>query len=157
MAGGDGGGDGGSGGSGGSGVGASSGGGSGGSGGGSGGGAHDGETFEEWLSRSTRQHEQRVEINLQLGEYSASAQKQMKVLPGELVTFEDFRTVFGADAIAASFQSAEVKTTSHRTWLRLVGRRHDLHWWSSPQSYSAHIPFHRMPLRGSNRERVAGA
>ena len=118
-----------------------------------------------------------VEINLQLGEYSASAHKQMQLLPAEIVRdFDDFRTVFGADALATSFQSAEVeaiptstlavtltqtrtrirtlttnpnpdphqvKATAYRSWLRLVGRRHDLHWWSPPQPGQ---PAHRAPL-----------
>ena len=137
----------------------------------------EGESYEEWLSRSTRQGEQQVEINLQLGEYSASAHKQMQLLPAEIVRdFDDFRTVFGADALATSFQSAEVeaiptstlaltltqtrtrirtlttnpnpdphqvKATAYRSWLRLVGRRHDLHWWSPPQPGQ---PAHRAPL-----------
>jgi hypothetical protein len=36
----------------------------------------------------------------------------MQLLPAEIVRdFDDFRTVFGADALATSFQSAEVKAT----------------------------------------------
>jgi hypothetical protein len=67
---------------------------------------------------------------VQLGEYCASSHKQMRVLPPEMVSgFDDFHVVFGGGADALTFQSAEVQTTPTRTWLRLVGQRHDLQRW----------------------------
>ena len=70
------------------------------------------------------------EINVQLGQYCASSQKQMRVLPADFVDgFDDFRLIFGGDPDELSFQSAEVQTTDKRSWLRLVGQRHDLQRW----------------------------
>ena len=68
---------------------------------------------------------------MQLGQYCASSHRTMRVLPPEIVAgFEDFRIIFGSDADALSFQSAEVQITAQRTWLRLVGQRHELQRWA---------------------------
>ena len=37
--------------------------------------------------------------------------------------------IFGLQAATTGMQSAEVKNTTNRTWIRLVGRRHDVQLW----------------------------
>ena len=89
-------------------------------------------SFDAWLTGEELARSAQEEVNVQLGEYHASTHKQMRVLPPELVQgFPDFNVVFGSGADALSFQSAEVQTTAQRTWLRLVGQRHDLQRWAA--------------------------
>ena len=90
-------------------------------------------SYNDWLAHEELARSAQQEVNVQLGEYcaSSSSHKQMRVLPPEMVSgFEDFEVVFGSGADASSFQSAEVQSTSARTWLRLVGQRHDLQRWA---------------------------
>lgn len=93
------------------------------------------ETYESWLRRNCSIAPTQQEINLQLGEYHASiARKQLEVMHASFVDFEDFRAIFGENAKASSFQSAEVAATKQRTWLRLVHRRHELQRWAAPDA-----------------------
>lgn len=60
-------------------------------------GGEEGEGYAAWLARREEERSAQQEINLQLGEYSGSSHKQMRVLPPELVAgFDDFPQVFGA-------------------------------------------------------------
>ena len=93
-----------------------------------------GQSFGEWLACDELARSAQLEINVQLGEYCTSSHKQMRVLPPEIVAgVDDFSVVFGTGTDALSFQSAEVESTPQRTWLRLVGQRHDLHRWSTDE------------------------
>ena len=49
---------------------------------------------------------------------------QMQLLDERVYSFEDFKTIFGEVGSDNRFQCAEVKNTSNRMWVRLVGRRH---------------------------------
>ncbi len=87
------------------------------------------ESFEEWL----RFHSNKAvdtEINIQLGEFTLKKHR-VEPLPRYICEMEDFVTIFGEN-LAQSFgiQSAEVKNTTARLWLRLVGRRHDVQVWN---------------------------
>ena len=105
------------------------------------------ESYEAWLAKAELQRSGQQEINVQLGEYCASSHKQMRVLPPELVAgFADFDVVFGGGSDALSYQSAEVQATSARTWVRLVGQRHDLQRWA-PDMRTA-PPSFATPYRG---------
>ena len=77
----------------------------------------------------------------------ASAHKHMQVLPREYAAeFDDFRAVFGERADGASYQSAEIASSSERSHVRLIGRRHDLLRWSCDASFRAPNPFSSNPL-----------
>ena len=92
--------------------------------------------YRKWLTRTTTPSTDQIEVNVELGEYIASAHKQMQPLPAELVAAAphweggaDFVAVFGAAADAGAFQSAEVAATAMRRHLKLVGRKCDLQRW----------------------------
>ena len=84
------------------------------------------DTYEDWLLYMTTQ-EVETEINVQLGTFTLKKQA-MQVLPSQISRMPDFEHVFGKSG-AFAIQSAAVRKTENRTWLRLVGRRHDVHWW----------------------------
>lgn len=93
--------------------------------------------YEDWLRQTTNLGVD-TEINVQLGEFTL---KKHRVEPVDerMCMFSDFRQVFGTDKKGAShattgFQCAEVRNTSNRLWVRMVGRRHDLQLWSRPRN-----------------------
>jgi hypothetical protein len=84
--------------------------------------------YEDWLRFVTTVSVE-TEINIQLGEFTLQKQ-HMQLLPSRIFSDEDFIQVFGADAQNFGIQCAGVKKTSNRSWLRLVGRRHDVQHWT---------------------------
>eukprot|EP00854_Cymbomonas_tetramitiformis_P001789 gene1789-2455_t len=85
--------------------------------------------FQEWLRRSTRQSAN-LEINVQLGELTVK-KNRIQTMDRQVAEMSDFGTVLGRRwGEQASMQCAEVKNTTHRTWLRLAGKRHDLQVWT---------------------------
>ena len=83
--------------------------------------------YEDWLRFVTTVSVE-TEINVQLGEFTLQKQ-HMQLLPSSTFDDVDFIQVFGADAKNFGIQCAGVKKTSKRSWLRLVGRRHDIQLW----------------------------
>ena len=92
----------------------------------------EGESYEEWLRRSTSQTAD-TEVNLQFGEFTLKKHK-VEVLDTSIRRIADFVDVFGAST--ANIASAEVKNTTNRKWLRLVGRRHDVQLWRADPTLS---------------------
>ena len=71
-----------------------------------------------------------TELNFQLGEFTL---KKHRVEPVDqmMCDFTDFSDIFGARvARTGGVHSAEVKNTKMRSWVRLVGQRHDLQLWA---------------------------
>ena len=92
--------------------------------------------YEDWLRQTTNLGVD-TEINVQLGEFTL---KKHRVEPVDerMCMFSNFRQVFGSVRDGSSnsttgFQCAEVRNTSNRLWVRMVGRRHDLQLWSRPR------------------------
>lgn len=83
-------------------------------------------TEEERIAHK-KDEEGDTEINLQLGDFRLKSSK-VKVLPDLILEMPDCVAVFGK-AHDTAIQSAVVKDTSNRQWLRLVGRRHDIRAW----------------------------
>eukprot|EP00808_Paulinella_micropora_P020702 g53334.t1 len=77
------------------------------------------------LVRSSEQV--KMEINLQTGEFTLRT-SQITALPAAIRAQPDVVSVFGAD-LQDRIQAAEVRNTTKREWIRLVGRRHDLQIW----------------------------
>ena len=86
------------------------------------------ESYEDWILYMTTQ-EVETEMNVQLGTFTLKKQA-MQVLPTQIARNADFEEIFGKTG-AFAIQSAGVRKTENRTWLRLVGRRHDVHWWEA--------------------------
>ncbi|MDA7651362.1 hypothetical protein N8602_00260, partial [bacterium] len=84
-------------------------------------------SYEEWI-RYTSTQTVETEINLQLGTFTMKKQS-MHVLPTEIARDIDFQEIFGASVAEFGMQCADVKLTSNRDWLRLLGRHHDVCWW----------------------------
>ena len=82
------------------------------------------ESYEDYLRGRNKLD---TEINIQLGEFTLKKHR-VEPIDEELCDFADFNTVFG-DRVG--LQSAEVNHTTHRRWIRLVGRRHDLQLWDA--------------------------
>ena len=82
-----------------------------------------------------------TEINLQTGEFTLK-KRQTKQLPVDISDHEDFIDVFGNTANENPVQCADVMMTTNRQHMRLVGRRHDIHFWE---------PDDRMPVHSNNR------
>lgn len=92
--------------------------------------ADENETYESWIRRA-QEAQQRVldtEINVQLGDFTIKTAR-LELLSKEISSKIDFVSVFGESKDA--IQCAEVKNTQFRTWVRLVGRRHDCLLWSA--------------------------
>ena len=90
-----------------------------------------------------------TEINVQLGEFTLKKHR-VQPIDEEICDFADFSSVFG-DRVG--LQSAEVNHTTHRRWIRLVGRRHDLQLWDAPPSAPS-PPFRRVyPAQLQSHER----
>ena len=104
-------------------------------------GVQEGQSYEEWLRHcSTSVIE--TEINLQTGEFTLKKQ-QTKQLSVDISDHPDFIDVFGNVAKENPVQCADVKITTKRQHVRLVGRRHDVQFWE---------PDDRMPEHKNNRE-----
>jgi hypothetical protein len=66
---------------------------------------------------------------LQLGEFMLK-QHRVEPLRRSVSSLSDFTDVFGTEE--TSLHCAEVRHTQNRYWWRLVGRRHDIQLWKSP-------------------------
>ena len=85
-------------------------------------------SYMEWL-RTTTTLSVDTEVNLQLSEFTLKKHK-MKRIESSIEKHPDFEKIFGVQSAISGMQSAEVRNTKHRTWLRLVGRRHDVMLWT---------------------------
>jgi len=85
-------------------------------------------SYEEWL-RTTTTLSVDTEVNLQLSEFTLKKHK-MKRIESSIEKHPDFEAIFGKQSAISGMQSAEVKNTKFRTWIRLVGRRHDVQMWT---------------------------
>ena len=83
--------------------------------------------YREWMEYTTNKSSA-MEVNMQLGEYTLKRQ-QPQLLDAEIGEFQDFVDLFGKISAENPVRCAEVKTSEHRKWLRLVGRRHDIILW----------------------------
>lgn len=75
------------------------------------------------------------EINIQLGDFTLDA-RRVEVIQHLVPVHEhgDYIMLFGTQEM----QAAEVKLTSHRSWYRLLGRRHDLLYWTPDTRRPSH-------------------
>lgn len=89
--------------------------------------------FEEWMRVVTTQAVD-TEINIQLGEFTLK-KHPMQLLSDKFVLMDDFQQVFGHldPDMGHGIQCAEVKETQNRSWMRLIGRRHDIQLWNPDQ------------------------
>ena len=92
-------------------------------------------TYEAYLRGQAQAVD--TEVNLQLGEYTLK-NHTLQALPSSIALLGDFVDVFGIFRDANPIQSVEVLNSTRRTWLRLVGQRHDVQLWDEdsrqPQS-----------------------
>ena len=79
-----------------------------------------------------------TEINVQLGEMTLK-RHHMQLLEAAVAQHEDFVAVFGQGADGGRHQCAEVKRSSRRRWLRLLGTRHDVTIWG-PDDRAPPVP-----------------
>ena len=84
--------------------------------------------FEVWL-RETTTLAVNTEINIQLGEFTIK-KHVTQPLDVEIQEHIDFESVFGHVTNDDIIQCAEVKHTTNRQWLRLVGLGHDVQVWN---------------------------
>ena len=71
---------------------------------------------------------------MQLGDLTLKKHR-VQVLDRQIAELPDFREVFvtpGRGAEGSAIACAEVAVTSQRRWLRLLGRRHDVRLWTTP-------------------------
>ena len=75
-----------------------------------------------------------TEINVQLGEFTI---KKHQIYGLEQVYMDngDFKVVFKDMPFLEVLQSAEVRNTTNRTWVRLIGRGYDLQYWRPDTRY----------------------
>ncbi|CAN0082270.1 unnamed protein product, partial [Hapterophycus canaliculatus] len=84
-------------------------------------------SYEEYLRRLTQAVD--TEVNTQLGEFTLR-RHTMETLPRSIEDHPEFQAIFGlAEDSSSTVGCAEVLNTTRRTWLRLVGRRHDVQLW----------------------------
>jgi hypothetical protein len=83
--------------------------------------------FEQWL-REISSVTVDTEINVQLGEFTLK-RHQIEPLDPAIMKLPDFQDVLGKIVKEDIIQCAEVKNTTNRKWLRLVGLRHDIQLW----------------------------
>jgi hypothetical protein len=86
-------------------------------------------SFEEWL-RETTTLSVNTEINIQLGEFTVK-KNITKPLDDVMTSEEEFSAAFSSLKINDIIQCADVKNTTHRNWVRLVGLGYDLQLWSA--------------------------
>lgn len=96
------------------------------------------ESFESWLRRTTTTAVD-TEINCQLGIY-AIKKHALRALDERIRRIADFVDVFGAPKDEVRIQCAEVRNTTRRSWLRLVGRRHDVQHWDAERDRAVEMP-----------------
>ena len=70
-----------------------------------------------------------TEINVQLGEMTLQ-RHHMQLLEESVVAHDDFVEAFGRSADGGRHQCAEVRRTTLRRWLRLLGTQHDVTIWA---------------------------
>eukprot|EP01012_Entosiphon_sulcatum_P004402 TRINITY_DN11719_c0_g1_i1.p1 TRINITY_DN11719_c0_g1~~TRINITY_DN11719_c0_g1_i1.p1 ORF type:complete len:3283 (+),score=530.28 TRINITY_DN11719_c0_g1_i1:870-9851(+) len=98
-------------------------------------------TFEQWLRAATLQVG--TEINAQLGEFTLK-RHQLQLLGDWANEYEDFVSRFGNVSASNAMHCAEVRNTTNRSWVRLMGRRHDLQRWVPDERPPAlPVDFHR--------------
>ena len=111
------------------------------------------DTFAEWLRQTTNLAVD-TEVNIQLGEFTLKKHR-VEPIDERFRGFNDFAAVFGKMMANANggIQCAEVKNTTQRLWVRLVGRRPDLLLWK-PDRRTVEKPCGRLyPSRLSSNER----
>lgn len=96
-------------------------------------------SYEEYLRAETQSAD--TEMDVQVGEYTLK-KNRLRSLPPEISTQADFVTVFGVSHNLNPIQCVEVQTTPRRTWLRLVGQRHDVQLWDADER-TPEIPYVR--------------
>lgn len=84
-------------------------------------------SFEAWLREITTLAVN-TEINIQLGEFTIK-KHVTQPLEDEIQDNPDFITVFQHITHDDILQCAEVKHTTHRKWVRLIGLDHDVQMW----------------------------
>lgn len=89
-------------------------------------------SFEEWLWRTTTAAVD-TEVNVQTGEFTLR-RNQVRLLSDAVPRSPDFveATQHVASQSARRLHCAELSTTQHRQWVRLVGTEYDVQWWSAP-------------------------
>ena len=112
------------------------------------------QEFKDYESYLRYYSNQRVdtEINLQLGDLTLKTAR-LEVLDPAIANMPDFIAVFGPQQNRTPMQSAEVKNTLYRSWVRLVGRRHDIQYWV-PDTRAAPLTLeraYRSTLSGDER------
>ena len=85
-------------------------------------------TYEVYLRAQAQAVD--TEINLQLGEYTLK-NHTLQALPLGISRAADFVAVFGVRRESNPIQCVEVINATKRTWLRLVGLRHDVQLWDA--------------------------
>ena len=96
-------------------------------------------SYEDWLRVTTTQVVE-TEVNIQLGEFTLKKQ-QMQLLPEEVYDMRDFIQVFGLAEKGNGMMCAVVQHTTNRSWLRMVGCRHDVQIWEQDtRPHGAHFP-----------------
>ncbi|CAM9378337.1 unnamed protein product [Chrysoparadoxa australica] len=112
-------------------------------------------SYTEWMRTITQAVD--TEINMQLGIYTLKRHGISK-LPVHIERHTDFINLFGVASRdgSSSVAACEVTNTTHRTWLRLVGRRHDVQYWDT-DTRAPTLPFHRKynPRAGGSEAWVA--
>ena len=82
------------------------------------------ENYAAWLLRTTRPLA--LTVNVNLGQFSLTDQ-QLSLVPEWAFDYVHYVDLFGKESV----QVAEVKSTTNREWLRIVGHAHDLQRWTN--------------------------
>ena len=85
-------------------------------------------SFEEWL-RETTTLSVNTEINVQLGEFTVR-KNITKPCDDSMTNDKDFISAFSSLRINDVIQCADLKNTTNRKWVRLVGLGYDLQLWA---------------------------
>ena len=91
---------------------------------------------------------QRIEIDLQAALLTIGSQ-HMRALEPAYAALPDVVRIFGTQAM----QAASVESATHREWVRLVGRGHELQIWKSPDERAV-APHLRPAAAASTRRRT---
>jgi hypothetical protein len=94
------------------------------------------KSFESWL-RETTTLAVNTEINVQLGEFTVKKHATRPLEP-EIRENPDFEEVLPELAKQDIIQCAEVKNTTNRKWVRLVGMGYDLQLWNTDTRKPSH-------------------
>ena len=93
------------------------------------------EHYDEYMREQQNKEQVNTEINLQVGDFTLKTER-LDILDEDITDMDDFCTVFNKgieyddNNPAPAIQCAEVRKTTNRTWLRLVGKRHDVQLWN---------------------------